>query len=116
MSAHIKTWQERAGVPADTEAQSLIFTRAGGLRYLEAEIRELRAALAAAALPKDEDGERYRWLRSDDIEVLPGQREICVYLERLPFREDQSDELLTGTVLDAAIDAARAAAGKEGQS
>jgi hypothetical protein len=60
------------------------------------------------------DAERYRWLRSDDIEVLPGQREICVYLERLPFREDQTDELLVDSALDTAIDAAMLAARREG--
>ena len=54
-----------------------------------------------------EDAERYRWLRSDDIEVPDGQREIVVRLERLPFREDQSDEILTGAELDAAIDSAK---------
>lgn len=55
------------------------------------------------------DAARYRWLRSDDISVPSGQREINVYLERLPFREDQRDELLTGQEMDAAIDAAMAA-------
>ena len=54
-----------------------------------------------------EDAERYRWLRSDDIEVPDGQREIVVRLERLPFREDQSDEILIGAELDAAIDSAQ---------
>ena len=52
------------------------------------------------------DAERYRWLRSDDIEVPHGQREICVMLMRLPFREDQTDETLIESELDAAIDAA----------
>lgn len=70
------------------------------------------AALAqrAASQPDSErDAARYRWLRSDDIGVPSGQREINVYMERLPFREDQSDELLTGQEMDAAIDAAMAA-------
>lgn len=53
------------------------------------------------------DAARYRWLRSDDIEVPQGQREIVVQLLRLPFREDQSDETLTESELDAAVDAAR---------
>jgi hypothetical protein len=56
-----------------------------------------------AALRKD--AERYRWLRSDDSEVLPGQREICVIQERLPHTED-ADVTLIESELDAAIDAA----------
>lgn len=60
----------------------------------------------AGAVAKD--AERYRWLRSDDIEVLPGWREICVYMERLPHT-DESDVLLTGSDLDSAIDTCIAA-------
>ncbi len=60
-----------------------------------------------AALRKD--AERYRWLRSDDIEVMPGQREICVIQEHLPHTED-ADVTLIESALDAAIDAAIAQA------
>lgn len=51
------------------------------------------------------DAARYRWLRSDDIDVPHGQREICVYREHLPFA-DEPDELLIESALDDAIDAA----------
>lgn len=54
----------------------------------------------------EKDAERYRYLRSDDIETPNGQREICVMLMRLPFMEDQRDETLVESELDAAIDAA----------
>lgn len=53
----------------------------------------------------ERDAGRYRWLRSDDIEVLPGQREISVVLHRLPFT-DEPDVTLIEADLDAAIDAA----------
>lgn len=64
--------------------------------------REAATALEAA----QRDAERYRWLRSDDIFVMPGQREILVHMEPLPFNEEQSRVLLLDKDLDAAIDAA----------
>lgn len=69
------------------------------------------AAALLAASPADQDArdaERYRWLRSDDIEVLPGQREILVIKHALPFT-DEANEVLTESDLDAAIDAAMSA-------
>lgn len=54
------------------------------------------------------DAERYRWLRSDDIEVLPGQREITVVMHRLPHTEDP-DITLIESDLDDEIDARLAA-------
>ncbi len=55
--------------------------------------------------PQLKDAERYQWLRSDDIEVMPGQREINVYMERLPHTEEPT-VLLVESALDEAIDAA----------
>lgn len=75
----------------------------------KAGIRGMKSAMRAAAArirELEQDAARYRWLRSDDIEVLPGQHEISVVKHRLPFTED-SDETLTESELDAAIDAAR---------
>ncbi|WP_047236915.1 ead/Ea22-like family protein [Chromobacterium subtsugae] len=54
----------------------------------------------------ERDAARYRWLRSDDIEVLPGQREICAVRFPLPSDEDAGEEVLFESELDAAIDAA----------
>ncbi|MDI4633331.1 hypothetical protein J7U46_09755 [Pelomonas sp. V22] len=56
--------------------------------------------------PQRKDAERYRWLRSDEIEVPASQREINVVRAAMPFREDQQDETLFGDALDAAIDVA----------
>lgn len=68
--------------------------------------RLLASAHPATGAGDAEDAARYRWLRSDDIEVPSGQHEINVYRERLPFCEDQTDELLVEQELDEAIDAA----------
>ncbi len=66
----------------------------------------MSAAPADAASEADKrDAERYRWLRSDDIEVPEGQREISVVLHRLPH-SDQADEMLIEAALDVEIDAA----------
>jgi hypothetical protein len=51
------------------------------------------------------DAERYRWLRSNDIEIPPGQREIYVIQERLPHTED-ANVMLVESELDGIIDAA----------
>lgn len=74
-------------------------------------IAMLTAAPTPTTVPDDvvRDAERYRWLRSDDIEVMPGQREIYILAERMPHTDDQ-DEVMLGTDADAAIDAAIAAA------
>ena len=69
-------------------------------------------ACARALELKLKDAERYQWLRSDDIEVLPGQREINVYMERLPHTEEP-DVFLIEKELDDAIDAAMSAALEE---
>ena len=58
---------------------------------------DLRAAL--------DDAERYRWLRDDDQFQPEGERELYVIQARLPFREDQSDQVLVMSDLDRAIDA-----------
>jgi hypothetical protein len=84
--------------------------RADG-KYRHGFIREAWTVWLACAKHLEEavkDAERYRWLRSDDIEVMPGQREINVYMERLPFTEEPT-VLLTESALDEAIDAAIAA-------
>jgi hypothetical protein len=83
------------------------YTLAGGARASWA-LRDLFTAPPAQP-DSGRDAARYRWLRSDDIEVLPGQREINVVKQHLPFREDQRDEVLTESALDEAIDAAMAA-------
>jgi hypothetical protein len=64
------------------------------------EIDTLRKSLDEALL----DAERYRWLRSDDIE---GECEIYVVMEHLPF-SDEGDMVLKEEDLDDAIDAALA--------
>lgn len=69
-------------------------------------------ACARALELKLKDAERYQWLRSDNIEVLPGQREINVYMERLPHTEEP-DVFLIEKELDDAIDAAMSAALEE---
>lgn len=75
-------------------------------RTAEAQMEVL--SLRAITSDLKQDAARYRWLRSDDIEVLPGQHEITVVKHRLPFTDD-SDETLIESELDAAIDAAMAA-------
>lgn len=78
-------------------------------QYAKAVALDSWLACARALEPMLKDAERYQWLRSDDIEVLPGQREILVYMEHLPFTDDP-DVLLIGQELDNAIDAAMSAA------
>ena len=69
---------------------------------VSAELRRLSAQVEAL----EANAARYRWLRSDDIEVPHDQREIYVVMDPLPNREDQRREVLTESALDAAIDAA----------
>jgi hypothetical protein len=87
-------------------------------RWLDSEvgpkIRSAVDALAASPTPPVQpdadvlrDAERYRWLRSDDIEVPDGQREISVVQHRLPFSDDP-DITLIESEMDAAIDTAMA--------
>lgn len=81
----------------------------------ECAARVIDASLAHPAPQPDDarDARRYRWLRSDDIEVPDGQREISVVLHRLPFSDDP-DITLIESELDAAIDAAIAATADHG--
>jgi len=51
------------------------------------------------------DAARYRWLRSDDIEVLPGAPEILVMKMPRHFM-DESEEILLESECDSDIDAA----------
>ncbi|MGC0155795.1 ead/Ea22-like family protein [Chromobacterium vaccinii] len=67
---------------------------------------EIRRELGSRIAELERDAARYRWLRSDDIEVLPGQREICAVRFPLPSDEDAGEEVLFESELDAAIDAA----------
>lgn len=93
-------WSSRTGPP--TYAFAASFARAiesAACAKRDARIAELERQLEDAR----KDAERYRWLRSDDIEVLPGEREIYVVMARLPFT-DSPDETLTEAALDAAID------------
>ncbi|VEB42919.1 Uncharacterised protein [Chromobacterium violaceum] len=93
------------GLLADLEAmaQELLAYRAdASLDTAGATIR----AQAARIAELERDAARYRWLRSDDIEVLPGQREICAVRFPLPFDEDGGEEVLFESELDSAIDAA----------
>jgi hypothetical protein len=81
--------------------------QASHLGYFAAPTPE-RAQESAECMAKcDElrkDAERYRWLRSDDIE---GEREIYVVMEHRPFSEE-GDMVLMTEDLDDAIDAAMA--------
>lgn len=79
-------------------------------------LRDYIEGNSAAASADAQDAARYRWLRSDDIEVPQGQREILVQMIPLPFREDQTIETLFESALDEAIDAAMSAPSAGGQS
>jgi hypothetical protein len=100
---NIKTWHERLSGYPDRQT-------AGSRREeaMLAEIAELRAALAAAALPKDEDGERYRWLRD---KARDGWEER-IFVTDWGHQDYYAPNGIYEADLDAKIDAARAAAGK----
>lgn len=83
------------GMPARLTTEQLLHIAGDKYQNMVARIAEL-----------ERDAARYRWLRSDDIEVRPGQMEIYVTHARLPFDEDGADEVLVESALDAAIDAA----------
>ncbi len=61
------------------------------------------------------DAARYRWLRSDDIEVAQGQREIYAVQDGLP-NTDQKQQVLTESAMDEAIDTAMEAAQQKGNT
>ncbi|GAB3416880.1 hypothetical protein NX774_11985 [Massilia agilis] len=126
LDQQIDAWTRRTTQPAPIPAQAgeldllgeldwCIAEGHGGPRTKQALIRA-RAAIKAGGQGGEDarDAARYRWLRSDDIELQPGQREICAVMFRLPFCEDQTDEVLTESALDEVIDAAIAA--KEGKA
>jgi hypothetical protein len=100
----IEVLKERDQLRAQMDRLQASFDRvnADWLRQ-DKEIGELQRQLAES----QKDAERYRWLRRDDIKVLPGQDDIYVSRQQSIFF--RHIDVLVDSELDAAIDAEMAA-------